>query len=104
MELSTYYMIMILIAGVLFGAITAKIAEERRVGGDSYYWFIAGTLLTVVALPAAIFFKPDPRLAEQEELASGKSRSVRAAPRRSRPRRGSADSAGTTFALPRTLG
>jgi hypothetical protein len=65
---------MTLIIGMCLGALTAKIAGERSVPGEPVMWFIAGTFLALVALPAAMFLKSDPRLAERNELASGRSR------------------------------
>jgi hypothetical protein len=74
MEPSTVYLMMTLIIGMCLGAVTAKIADDRAVPGEPVFWFIAGTFLALVALPAAIFLKSDPKLAERNELASGLSR------------------------------
>jgi len=43
---------------ICLGLVTAKVANYRGVPGSAFLWFIAGTFLAVVALPAAIFFQP----------------------------------------------
>jgi hypothetical protein len=57
MEPATAYLLMFLIC-VCLGLGTAKIAIYRGVPGSAFLWFIAGTSLAFIALPAAIFFKP----------------------------------------------
>ena len=58
MEPATTYILMPSIICVCLGLVTAKIAIDREVPGSAFLWLIAGTVLAVVALPAAIFFKP----------------------------------------------
>ena len=71
MDPSTAYLIFILIIAAGFGAITAKIASDRGVAGSPVYWFIAGAFLAIIALPLAIFLRPDSRSMERKQFASG---------------------------------
>ena len=63
-------MVIGLIVLLSFGAITAKVAADRSVPGHPLLWFIAGFLLFIIALPLAIFSKPDSRKAELKALKS----------------------------------
>jgi Uncharacterised protein family UPF0547 len=71
MDADTAYLIMMLIVAASLGAITAKVAADRGVPGSPFVWFLAGTFLPIVALPAAIVMKPDPKRAEEIALSSG---------------------------------
>jgi hypothetical protein len=57
MEPATAYLL-ISASCICLGLVTAKIAIYRGVPGSAFLWFIAGTVLTIVALPAAILIKP----------------------------------------------
>ena len=54
---TTEYLLMSAVC-ICLGFVTAKIAIYRGVPGSAFLWFIAGTSLAFIALPAAIFFKP----------------------------------------------
>jgi hypothetical protein len=57
MDPSTVYLLISAIC-ICLGLVTAKIANYRGIPGSAFLWFIAGTVLAVIALPAAIFFQP----------------------------------------------
>lgn len=59
------------IFAMLLGAVTAKIASDRGVPGSPIYWWIAGTFLFIIAIPLAIFMRPDPKILEARSLDSG---------------------------------
>lgn len=58
----------------LLGAVTAKIASDRGLPGHPISWWIAGTFLFMIAIPLAIFMKPDPKILEAQALKSGLSK------------------------------
>ena len=64
------HLLFIMILVLSGGAITAKVASDRAVPGHPLLWFIGGALLFVLALPLAIFSKPDARKAELKALNS----------------------------------
>lgn len=60
-----------LVLFALLGLVTAKIASDRGLPGHPVSWWIAGTFLFIVAIPLAIFMKPDPKILEAKALKSG---------------------------------
>jgi len=78
MTLDQYYGLIVAFLSIWFGLLTAKIASEK--GGSFVLWFIAGALLAIIALPLAIFLRPEqigpasfkkcPKCAEQIQRAA----------------------------------
>ena len=52
-----YYGLIAVFLSICFGLLTAKIASDK--GGSFVLWFVAGTLLAIIALPLAIFLRPE---------------------------------------------
>ena len=68
------YSLFLLIVVVLLGCVVAKVAGDRGVPGDPLLWGIAGALVFIIALPLALLMAPDPKLAEEKNLARGDSK------------------------------
>ena len=63
-----------IIIAIGLGVVTAMIAKDRCLPTPPIIWFLAGTFFAIIALPMALFSKPDPKLVEQKNLASGDSK------------------------------
>lgn len=71
MDAFTAYFIWVLIIALGFGAITAKVADDRGIYGGPVFWFLAGFLLFIIALPLAFLIPPDAKTIELKKLQSG---------------------------------
>ena len=57
MRADDFYILIISLFALMLGGVTGKIASDK--GGSFTLWFIAGTFLTIIALPLAVFLSAE---------------------------------------------